>query len=375
MADWQTQARQTAQRVGVDPDLYVALIRQESGGNQGAVSPSGAIGRAQLMPGTARQLGVNPNDPAQNLYGGALYLKQQLKTFGGDTSKALAAYNAGPGAVQKYGGIPPYAQTQNYVKSILGSLKNTAGSDPSTSNEAPTAPAALTGAAPGPGQSADASALISLLSQPRQQPAAPGPANLPTPAAVAGPALPQAYRALSAGQAPAPKTDIGPLLSLVQTPGQAPASTGAVSDAGAPLPSPAAPSGGQGAPAASQQIQAFVSRANQIDAKSLPYEWGGGHQAKVNLGTVKGLDCSGAVSAVLGINPRVASQFKTWGSAGDGGKSGITIYAKDTHVLMKINGHFWGTSATNPGGGAGWIPQSAIGADYLKGFTARHLGG
>jgi hypothetical protein len=78
------------------------------------------------------------------------------------------------------------------------------------------------------------------------------------------------------------------------------------------------------------------------------------------------------VSAVLGINPRVASQFKGWGSPGDGGSRGVTIYAKDTHVLMKINGHFFGTSGTNPGGGAGWIPQQAISPQYLQGFTVRH---
>ena len=108
-----------AQRNGLDPALLKALVRQESNFNPGATSPAGAMGLTQLMPATAAGLGVtNPSDPAQNLEGGAKYLKQQLDRFGGDVAKALAAYNAGPGAVQKYGGVPPYAETQNYVQRV-----------------------------------------------------------------------------------------------------------------------------------------------------------------------------------------------------------------------------------------------------------------
>lgn len=114
------------------------------------------------------------------------------------------------------------------------------------------------------------------------------------------------------------------------------------------------------------------AEANHIDAAQVPYLWGGGHQAKQKRGSkVTPLDCSGAVSRLLGINPRVASQFKTWGRPGRG--KDFTIYAKDTHVLVEIGGHFWGTSEANPGGGAGWIPRSQISAAYLKGFTARHI--
>lgn len=108
-----------AKKYGISPTIFRRLIRQESGGNQGAVSPAGAIGRTQLMPATAEALGVNPHDPIGNLVGGARYLRQQLDHFGGNYHKALAAYNAGPGAVEKYGGVPPYAETQNYVRSIL----------------------------------------------------------------------------------------------------------------------------------------------------------------------------------------------------------------------------------------------------------------
>jgi soluble lytic murein transglycosylase-like protein len=108
-----------AQRHGIDPALLAGLVRQESNFNAAAVSSAGARGLTQLMPGTAAGLGVtDPTDPAQALDGGARYLKQQLDAFGGDVTKALAAYNAGPGAVQRYGGVPPYAETQAYVQKV-----------------------------------------------------------------------------------------------------------------------------------------------------------------------------------------------------------------------------------------------------------------
>jgi hypothetical protein len=117
--DLRAAAIEAARRNGVDPDLFLRLIQQESGFQPHVTSSAGAYGPAQLMPGTAADLGVNPRDPLQNLEGGARYLRQQMDTFG-DPRLALAAYNAGPGAVQKYGGVPPYEETQNYVASILG---------------------------------------------------------------------------------------------------------------------------------------------------------------------------------------------------------------------------------------------------------------
>ncbi len=112
-------ARAAAVRHRIPEDLFLRLVQLESGWNSGAVSTAGAIGLAQLMPGTAQLLGVDPTVPDQNLDGGARYLRQQYDTFG-DWRLALAAYNAGPAAVQQYGGIPPYAETQNYVLVILG---------------------------------------------------------------------------------------------------------------------------------------------------------------------------------------------------------------------------------------------------------------
>lgn len=111
-------------RFDLSPSLLEALVWQESRWNENAVSPVGAQGLAQLMPGTARYLGVNPRDPFANLEGGARYLREQLDRFGGDIEKALAAYNAGPGRVERAGGIPNIRETKQYVASIMGRLSN-----------------------------------------------------------------------------------------------------------------------------------------------------------------------------------------------------------------------------------------------------------
>jgi soluble lytic murein transglycosylase-like protein len=111
-----------SQRYNLAPALIEALVWQESRWQENAVSPVGARGLAQLMPGTARYLGVNPDDPMQNLEGGARYLREQLDRFGGDLEKALAAYNAGPGRVIRAGGVPNIAETRHYVAAIMGRL-------------------------------------------------------------------------------------------------------------------------------------------------------------------------------------------------------------------------------------------------------------
>lgn len=121
--DWTSQIEQTASEYGVDPSLAVAVAQQESSLNPNAVSPAGAIGLFQLEPATAAGLGIDPNDPLQNIEGGVKYLAQLLNQYNGDVSLTLAAYNAGPGNVAKYGNtIPPFEETQNYVQKILASL-------------------------------------------------------------------------------------------------------------------------------------------------------------------------------------------------------------------------------------------------------------
>ncbi|MBO9433009.1 lytic transglycosylase domain-containing protein [Ruegeria sp. R13_0] len=117
--EYLTLARQAARQHNIPEELFLRLVQQESGWNPTAKSHKGALGLAQLMPQTAQLLGVNPHDPKQNLEGGARYLSWQYRKFK-SWPLALAAYNAGPKAVEKHGGIPPYKETQNYVKVIWG---------------------------------------------------------------------------------------------------------------------------------------------------------------------------------------------------------------------------------------------------------------
>ena len=121
---YENAVKHLAARFDLSPALIEALVWQESRWRENAVSPVGARGLAQLMPGTAREMGVNPDDPLANLEGGARYLRQQLDRFDGDVEKALAAYNAGPGRVEKAGGIPRIRETQVYVAAVMGRLSD-----------------------------------------------------------------------------------------------------------------------------------------------------------------------------------------------------------------------------------------------------------
>jgi len=119
-SDFDDIIKRAAETHNVPEKLISSVIKQESNFNPTARSSAGASGLMQLMPGTAKYLGVaNIFDPEQNVMGGAKYLRQMLDQFNGDTEIALAAYNAGPGAVKKHGGIPPYKETQNYVQKVL----------------------------------------------------------------------------------------------------------------------------------------------------------------------------------------------------------------------------------------------------------------
>lgn len=127
-ASFQDVISQAAQATGLDPRLIRAVAERESGMDPQAVSSAGAQGLMQLMPGTARDLGVqNSFNPAENALGGARYLKEMLSQFGGNLSLALAAYNAGPDAVAKYGGIPPYPETEAYVRGVLQTYREALG--------------------------------------------------------------------------------------------------------------------------------------------------------------------------------------------------------------------------------------------------------
>ncbi len=127
-----------ARAYGLHPGLLEAVAWQESRGRMNAVSPKGALGVMQLMPGTAAELGVRPTDLAENIRGGALYLRRQIDRFG-SVPLALAAYNAGPGAVMRYRGIPPYRETQDYVAKIMSRWRVPAAlqATPSISLEVP----------------------------------------------------------------------------------------------------------------------------------------------------------------------------------------------------------------------------------------------
>jgi polyhydroxyalkanoate synthesis regulator phasin len=166
-------AEDEARRQGIDPALVRRVVNQESGGRTDAVSPKGARGPMQLMPGTARELGVNPADPLDNIRGGVKYLKKQLDTFG-TPELALAAYNAGPGAVRRAGGVPQYRETQNYVRSVMGGAKPQSGADIFGMGEASAGPSAA-----GPQSGADIFAD------------APAPPRVATPAPVQAPQAPQ----------------------------------------------------------------------------------------------------------------------------------------------------------------------------------------
>ncbi len=122
--NYNAKVQELASRFDLSPALIEALVWQESRWNAAALSPKGAQGLAQLMPGTARELGVDARDPDANLEGGARYLRAQLDRFGGDLEKALAAYNAGPGRVERAGGIPNIQETKTYVAAIMGRLSN-----------------------------------------------------------------------------------------------------------------------------------------------------------------------------------------------------------------------------------------------------------
>lgn len=120
-SDAKTMVRDAAVRYGIPPAFVESVAKTESGMNPAAVSPKGAIGVMQLMPSTARALSADPSDPGQNIDAGTRLLRELLVKYNGDVAKALAAYNAGEGAVDRYQGVPPYRETQSYVDKVIRS--------------------------------------------------------------------------------------------------------------------------------------------------------------------------------------------------------------------------------------------------------------
>jgi hypothetical protein len=153
-SDIEQLIRNQATAQGLDPNFAVAVAKTESSLNPNAISPKGAIGLFQLMPTTAEGLGVDPTDPTQNIQGGVTLLSQLLTKYNGDTSLALAAYNAGPGAVSKYGGVPPFAETQSYISKVMnwfGLMSVPQPSDTTTADVTPVSEASVLGTGTGIG--------------------------------------------------------------------------------------------------------------------------------------------------------------------------------------------------------------------------------
>jgi hypothetical protein len=351
-----------AESVGLPGVTFAQLARGESSLNPGAIGKD---------PGGTRGLGLwqittGYNDDIIKKYGGA----QNLLNDPLANARAAKDIYDRQGIGAWYG--TKYLTSKNLHYKGGASAPNPAGSPSPAAGGSPSA-APLIGS---PGQAGDVTGLLSsLLAKPEQQ--APAPMALQAPSFAAKPELPGGFSPLAQTAAPqAPQeTGVSQALGLLETlrgaDPQSGASGGSEAADGPQMP-PIAESVAAGQQPIAESV--YRQRANQIDAAKLPYLWGGGHGGKVNVDkNLTPLDCSGAVSAVLGIDPRVSGQFTSWGKAGDGGSKGVTVYANDEHVLMSIDGHFWGTSQTNPGGGAGWIPRSAISREYLKGFTARHL--
>jgi hypothetical protein len=264
VADYRQEARRAARRYGLDPHIFERQIRQESGFNPNAVSPAGATGIAQIMPATARGWGVNPRDPLASLDAAAKNMAAYVKKYGG-YENALRAYNAGPGAIEASRG---YAETNNYVKTILGGrvpaslgrpVRNT-GSSATPTGSAPASSPGTPQITDG-GQAGDFTSLLSsLLTRPEQQQAAPMP--IAPPSFAAAPRLPQGFTpATSIAPVRAPQQDrVSQALSLVE----------ALGSTGPTVGSPGAPEGAEGttaAPGIAETVVADRSRPRAATGK------------------------------------------------------------------------------------------------------------
>lgn len=290
------------------------------------------------MPATAKAYGVNLADgkAEDDIDGAARYMKDNLRRTGGNYKQALSIYNSGrPDAYKD----PSFAggQTTDYVRKIMRGVGGGPSATPADQDHRPAGRVASSAYTLGADRSGDRNALLLEWVQNRHKPGA--------------------LAALAVGMQGAQDT---------------PGTTTTITQADDGTLVPGGGGGGSGG---------RIARANAIDAKHYDYQWGGGHNPGVKpshgtghgSGQGVGFDCSGAVAKVLGIDARVSGEFAKWGKPGraKGGK-GTTVYSNGTHVLMEIDGRFFGTSKSNKGGGAGWIPRSQMSKSYLSQFTARH---
>lgn len=354
MPDWKAYARRAARKYKVPENIFLAQIGAESDWNPNAVSPAGARGIAQIMPATARGWGVDPMDPEAALTAAAKNMGRYIQQYG--VEGALRAYNAGPGAIER---SKNFAETNAYVDKIMSAAKRTGrtGGSVPVARDTPRAPtqgaiqqqvmgfpaqnnfhklAQMTPVgtpAPMPGQQQQQPNINQQMQQQLQQ-------TLQKNWQMMGDLQNQMMAAKTAVRQG--KNDVVTRANLGDE--------------------------GKDAPRA---VMAMFEEAERIDKAKLPYQWGGGHDRKRGpKDDLVPLDCSGAVSQVLGLDPRVSGAFENWGKPGKG--KYVTVYANSEHVLMEINGRFWGTSKSNPGGGAGWIPSDKVTKDYLSRFTVRH---
>lgn len=395
-------ARQLASRTGLNSRVIASwLLAEESGGaaqqrekqgnnnwlNIGYFdSGAGGLTKDKVWSDPAKAAAATADFLKGTKYGASKGIRSILDTAGGDQSaqiKAIAGsgwassgYDGGntlrrllqeapaPGAAGRGDGSGGAARTASVSEPV----------DPTTSSTSVT--------------QSDVPDLAGLLGQLQadSKPAAPASVGLAAPSFSAAPALPQGYQQAqsSGGGGAGQGSDLSSLLQGVAAM-QPALSTETTQTTTSPASLPASrEAGGQASPSAGRgasrqaggpitDVKRLLSRAAAIDSQHLPYVYGGGHSAKASKpGTP--LDCSSAVSKVLGIDPRVSGDFERFGSAGaDKTGKGVTVYANKGHVLMEIEGRFWGTSRSNPDGGAGWIDKSQISPEYLKGFTARHL--
>lgn len=350
---------------------------------QQGYSPSAAAG---IVGNTQQESSNNPNAPGGGLIQGqggrtsSGSLDQQLRGVLSElqgpergTSQALKRAKGPREAARIFSerferpGIPMLSNRERYAAQAL---QRYGGIDPHVAQAGQMAAAIaphLEEPQPQPQSSADLVALLQASLAPQQGSSVAG-TPLARPQAAAG-----SHEAPGTPRVPSPITsapqadNTDALLGLIQKLGtEAPAAAAE----GGPVPGQPLPSA---APQAQGKLASIVAEANHIGNAHVPYLWGGGHSGKVLPGAkVTPLDCSGAVSAALGIDPKVSGQFESWGAAGKG--RNVTIWANPDHVLLEVNGRFWGTSHSNPGGGAGWIKPGTITPSYLKGFVPRHPG-